>query len=223
MRYDKHNFVQNFSNATTMGDHEAAKSMLLSQVADIIMMHSDLVISDLKQIGIDVPKNPSSNQLAKLSIDNIDNPIFMKLLAETIIHHQEVYGLSASGEFDGIVSLGGEDLNYNASGEEEVFFNAIDPISAVAEAAGELFKFGSKFAGKKGEKQIAQSQIDAEKERSKQELIKLLNTKQAGKNEKNIKHVMSPFAILGIVLGGIVVLGAIGYGIYRIKNKKATT
>jgi hypothetical protein len=221
MRYDKHNFVQNLSNATRMGDHDAAKQMLLSQLADIILMHSDLVISDLKNIGVDVPSNPSSKELAKLSIEHLDDPKFQKLIAETIIHHQEVHGLSAVGQFDSIVSLGGEDLNYNADGEGK-FLNAVDPVSAIADAAGELFKFGGKFAGKKADKQIAEENTKAAKEQSKQELIKLLNTKQEGKNaNKNIKHVMSPFAILGIVIGSIIVIGAISYTVYKMKNKKA--
>ena len=198
-----------------MGDIEAARQMLLSQLADVILMHRDLVISDLKAVGANVSQNMSSKDLAKLSIENLDNPKFQRLITETIIHHQEVHGLRASGQFDGIVSLGGEDLNLGADGQGGTWMNAADPVSAVADSVSAIFN----FASKKGDKKIAQSQIDAEKERSKQEMIKLLASKQQG---KNVKHVMSPFAILGIVLGSIVVIGAIGFTVYKMRKKANT-
>lgn len=218
MKYLKHNFVTNFHNATMMGDQQAAKEMLLSELADIIMQHKDMVISDLQAVGVKVPVNATDKQLGKLVIENLDKKDLQQHISETLIHHHQMHGLNSNGIYDMMISRGGEDLNLD--GEvgaalvgvgKDIGGGALSGGTVGAVAGG--VKSVADLIGKGKDKQMTQEQ-------TKQQLIALLTAKQNAKNyAQTTKRVMSPWAITGIIVGGALLAAGIGYGIYKATRK----
>lgn len=77
--------------------------------------------------------------------------------------------------------------------------NAVDPVSAIASAVGQVFGFGSQIAGNVGAKKEGERQLALEKERARQAAI------AAGMNRKTD---YLPVIVIGgvLLIGGIVVI-----------------
>ena len=86
MIYLKHNLPSNIMSADGTKDPEMKRDIILSELAKLIAVKPEVVITYLKASGVKVSDNASSNQLVKLVSNTVPkSPQFTALIAEEMI------------------------------------------------------------------------------------------------------------------------------------------
>lgn len=86
MLYLKHHFAGNIMSADGTGDPEMKRDIIISELAKLIAVKPDVVITYLRAAGVKVSDNASSNQLVKLVADTVPKSAqFTALIAEEMI------------------------------------------------------------------------------------------------------------------------------------------
>ena len=86
MIYLKHNFARNVMSADGTGDPEMKRDIIISELAKLIAVKPDVIITYLRAVGVNVSDGASSSQLVKLVSNTVPkSPQFAALVAEEMI------------------------------------------------------------------------------------------------------------------------------------------
>ncbi len=166
-------FNRNFSNANGSNNLDYKKDLILDEVAKLIELDKGAILSTLKDAGYyNISPNVSKKELIFLVVDAL---------------------------------YGSEQFRYDISNlitkANSTYSNAVDPISAIAAAVGEVFKFGGQgfaFGQSKQQTKQVKEQTEQVKEQTRQQLYdKLLMEEKT--------NWMPIIVVSGVLLiGGIV-------------------
>lgn len=214
-------------------DLEKANRVIMQELANIFVKKREDFIYMLTNASLDANKDMTDGQLIDLFLDNVHSN--KKLLLGTaflIAHNNKVVSFDGDEEISesGLKATHKVLYNYFDAHEydnfdSESYSNAVDPVSAIAEALGAGAKLGTAITEKKslGQKQnIASTELMGKKAEAKQQLVQSIlsqrQAEQAGKLAK--QESISKNKKIALIIGGSVLgLALIGLVIYKLKKK----
>ncbi len=212
MIYPKNSFYTNFVGAYKSNDVEIRKDLLFSQIGQLIAKDKKKVISVFKEVGVTIPKNASDKDVVDAIIKNSDNRR-MHIGIAYLIYEQNKKEFENHSNVGGLLGglLGGSDVadddNTVTSGKTTT--TATDSsgnvVSAIAGAVGSIFGYA---------KTAKEAQAQKESDRS-----ALMQAAFAYKTAKASQGSNSKSNTVWWIVGGIVVVGAIGLTIYFLSKK----
>lgn len=171
MIYAQHNFIENFCNAVGSNDSDNAKEVFLSELTAIVVNFPSEVIDALQNSGVKISDTASENEIIGALSENLG------------------YNGKLNTEIAKVILRHGEQ-SY-----------AVDPVSAIAQGVGEIFKFGSNIVQGKNQK-------EASKQETKQAMLAYATQLNAPKPKSNTGLVIG-------IIAGVVVLSTVALIIFK--------
>lgn len=215
-------------------DLEKANRVIMQELANIFVKKREDFIYMLTNAGLDANKNMTDGQLIDLFLDNVHSN--KKLLLGTaflVAHNNKVVSFDGDEEISESGMKATHKVLYNYfdaheydNFDSESYSNAVDPVSAIAEALGAGAKLGTAITEKKslGQKQnIASTELMGKKAEAKQQLVQSIlaqrQSEQAGKLAK--QESISKNKKIALIIGGSLLgLAVVGFIIYKVKKGK---
>lgn len=131
MRYEQHDFINNFLSLHKVGDHDKAKDILLKEIAQLIVYHRGYVIRDLNAAGIPTNKFATDKELTNKLMDHLpENKKLQASISQMLVHFNTPTNTRMGA--DGVGSSAVQGSASGASG---------GAVGAVAGAVGNIFGF----------------------------------------------------------------------------------
>ena len=216
MIFDKHDFRSNFDGISKSKDIELSKDMMISEIAYLIANQRNDFLDMLKQTGYDVKSNVSDVELADIVIDNIakDKKLATGIAYLIVNRHENLSNAEGSSDngCTGWQKFWGSNGCKKAKettplnkGEEKTTTtsNASGLISSITNLTGTIFAYATEK-----EKSAAQKESD------KMQLMQYLIANRSAQEQP----AKSNTALY--VVGGVLLLAAIGVAIYFGTRKK---
>ena len=213
-------FFPEFKVGVKKGDTQAANNAIMKQMGNYIVNKRQDVADLLKESGIEANINDSDAKLVNLFVTNIGKNKELAMGTSLLIHwDNREYGIDGSSNKQSI------DAGYNAIcgyfGNQDT--SNFVPPAAIAGAITEVSKVGSKILEgsqkkKYGVTDALQKQQEAKTAIAQQVLAqRQVQLEQMAKAKEAENKVTK---IIVISVAGVVVLGLVGFMIYKFKSKK---
>lgn len=215
-------------------DLDKANRVIMQELANIFVKKREDFVYMLTNAGLNANMNMTDGELIDLFLDNVHSN--KKLLLGTaflVAHNNKVVSFDGDEEISESGMKATHKVLYNYfdadkydNFDSESYSNAVDPVSAVAEALGAGAKLGTAITEKKAlgeKKQIAQTELMGKKSEAKQQLVQSIlaqrQAEQAGKLAKQ-ESIAKNKKIALIIGGSLLGLAVIGFIIYKVKKGK---
>tara|TARA_R110000868_G_scaffold188012_1_gene430774 strand:+ start:455 stop:1123 length:669 start_codon:yes stop_codon:yes gene_type:complete len=217
-------FYNKLINYVSANDTSNANALLMKEVGKSLVKDKSNFIELLTSSNIAASESMSDMELVDAFINNLPTNKSLMIGTAYLINSDNKF-LSADGSEQ--ISDKGVKVCYNVmyenfSGEqEEEHSNVI--AAAVIGAVGGLAALGSKIAENKGKKKYGTLDALSKKQEGKQQMIQSILAERKAKldAETKIKEGRaSKTKILLIIAGSVMVLGVIGFIIYKLKKGK---
>lgn len=215
-------FYANYIHYTGTNQKELTKDMFFQELAKIIIFRRDEVIGVLRRSGVDVKEKVSDKELSKLLMANIENPK-ARYGFSIIIAKQNKKSLEKN--MNAFVSVM-KKRNVRAKAKKnknkgKKFYNnlvdapdaggadvAVDPISHVAKAITQIFKFYGKVTDKVGARDEQRRDNDA---KLWDRVIALKQKQEAGasRGKRTTMYVIGGVALLTVLIFGVIALKSV--------------
>jgi len=216
-------FYNKLINYVSVNDTSNANALLMKEVGKSLVKDKSNFIELLTSSNIAASESMSDMELVDAFINNLPTNKSLMIGTAYLINSDNKF-LSADGSEQ--ISDKGVKVCYNVmyenfSGEEEEHSNVI--AAAVIGAVGGLAALGSKIAENKGKKKYATLDALSKKQEGKQQMIQSILAERKAKLDEETKIKESKAGktkILLIIAGSVMVLGVIGFIIYKLKKGK---
>ena len=211
-------FYSNFNSSIAQGDVRGAYQKLMKELGFILVREKKDFVDLLNESNIPATIDMTSVNLVDLFVDNIDKNKKLMLGASILVNsHNKKMGFD--GDTDDQVKDG-----YLVM--KEYFSNAVDPVTAIAEATGKLGEAAGTIVSGSQKNKYAKNygglDLATKKEDTKAALIQSVMAGQQAaidaaksKREQKAKTTKTLLIVGGVILGLAIVLG----GIYMIKKR----
>lgn len=187
MQFIAGDFYSNYQNILKSKDTKMLKDLITDELSYSIVNDRMNLLKLLRRNNINIspePEKVKDGEIIDAILENINNPAFKSDIARYIINkHSNEPSINMSGG------------NMNVSGGEssERYYNAVDPVTAIADGVGSIFKFGTTIAGNKQQKDKAKSEL----------INKVLDIKSGSEamaqKEKTTKTIIAVFAVITVL------------------------
>jgi len=211
-------FYSNFNSSIVQGDVRGAYEKLMKELGYILVRDKKDFVDLLNESNIPATIDMTSVNLVDLFVDNIHKSKKLMLGASILVNsHNRKMG------FDGDVD---DQVKDGYLVTKEYFSNAVDPITAIAEATGKLGEAAGTIVGGAQKNKYAKNygglDLVSKKEDTKQILLQSVMAGQQAamdaakaKQESKAKTTKTLLIVGGVILGLAIVLG----GVYMIKKR----
>lgn len=211
-------FHSDFQGSVNRGDIVSANNALMRELAKILIRNRADFVHLLEESGIAANPKMSDYQLINLFIDNVADNKNLALGASLLvnIHNRKIgfdgeYETSDEGVKDGYAVI----RDYFSSASGEMYSNAIDPVTAIAETIGKGVDLGSKgLEGRQKKKYGMQDALLARQQARDTMNQQVMAERQIQQTEKN-KNTRTLLIVGGVVLGIALIAGIV----YAVKKR----
>lgn len=188
-------FISNYSYASGTKNIDYRKDVILDEIARLIELKRPAVINALKDAGYDVGQKPRKREIASKTVDALyDSKQFRHNISAEIAKENAKFSSADNAPLSNAANL----AKPSAGASSGV---AVDPVSWIAQAAGQIF-------GGFGQAKAEKNKAEAEKEKTKQQMFEKLFASEQ-------KNYLPVIVVVGVLLiGGIVAFAT-------LRNKKA--
>ncbi len=230
-------YYQDLTKYIKENDQNGANTVIMRELAMLLAKDKQDFIEVLKNANISIPDNATDVQVVNAFVDNAPSNRKLLLGASYLINHKNrtvgfdgkekvsdagvkatykvMYNFFGASNFEDTSDVQNDDY-YNATGD--------DYSNSIGDAIGEVAKLGQGITAKVGaKKNAAGDSLKAQQESRKALLGTLVKQRgeQAAAKSAEIQHKektrRTMFIVGGVVLG-VIVLGAVGYLIYKKKK-----
>lgn len=216
-------FCDDFNICLNKGDYASANEVIMRELGDILVRRKKDFVDLLNESGVVASMSNSDIELIDIFVENVDTNKKLMLGSSLLVNMQ-----NKELNFDGNLKLSDENVKngYHVMRTyyiDENYSNAVDPVTAIAEAVGQGLKLGSNVQEGKNKKKYGGLDIAQKREESKQAMItSALQAKQGNlaakqKDEENKTKTKKLVYLIGGSLLGLIVLGIT---IYQVRKKK---
>ena len=216
-------FCDDFNVCLNKGDYTSANEVLMHELGATLVRRKKDFVHLLNESGVPGEMSDSDLELIDRFVTNVPYNKNLMVGASLLVNMQ-----NKEVNFDGDAKLSDENVKngYHVMRTyfiDENYSNAVDPITAVAEAVGAGLKLGTSVQEGTNKKKYGGLDIAQKREEAKQAMIAAaLQAKQANlvakqKAEENKTKTKKLVYLIGGSLLGLIVLGVT---VYQIRKKK---
>ena len=216
-------FCDDFNVCLNKGDYTSANEVLMHELGATLVRRKKDFVHLLNESGVPGKISDSDLELIDNFVNNVPYNKNLMVGASLLVNMQ-----NKEVNFDGDAKLSDENVKngYHVMRTyfiDENYSNAVDPITAVAEAVGAGLKLGTSVQEGTNKKKYGGLDIAQKREEAKQAMIAAaLQAKQANlvakqKAEENKTKTKKLVYLIGGSLLGLIVLGVT---VYQIRKKK---
>jgi hypothetical protein len=216
-------FCDDFNVCLNKGDYTSANEVLMHELGATLVRRKKDFVHLLNESGVPGEMSDSDLELIDNFVNNVPYNKNLMVGASLLVNMQ-----NKEVNFDGYAKLSDENVKngYHVMRTyfvDENYSNAVDPITAVAEAVGAGLKLGTSVQEGTNKKKYGGLDIAQKREEAKQAMIAAaLQAKQANlvakqKAEENKTKTKKLVYLIGGSLLGLIVLGVT---VYQIRKKK---
>lgn len=216
-------FCDDFNVCLNKGDYTSANEVLMHELGATLVRRKKDFVHLLNESGVPGEMSDSDLELIDNFVNNVPYNKNLMVGASLLVNMQ-----NKEVNFDGDAKLSDENVKngYHVMRTyfvDENYSNAVDPITAVAEAVGAGLKLGTSVQEGTNKKKYGGLDIAQKREEAKQAMIAAaLQAKQANlvakqKAEENKTKTKKLVYIIGGSLLGLIVLGVT---VYQLRKKK---
>jgi hypothetical protein len=216
-------FCDDFNVCLNKGDYTSANEVLMHELGATLVRRKKDFVHLLNESGVPGEISDSDLELIDNFVNNVPYNKNLMVGASLLVNMQ-----NKEVNFDGDAKLSDENVKngYHVMRTyfvDENYSNAVDPITAVAEAVGAGLKLGTSVQEGTNKKKYGGLDIAQKREEAKQAMIAAaLQAKQANlvakqKAEENKTKTKKLVYLIGGSLLGLIVLGVT---VYQIRKKK---
>jgi hypothetical protein len=216
-------FCEDFNVCLNKGDYASANEVLMHELGTILVRRKKDFVHLLNESGVPGEMGDSDLELIDRFVTNVPYNKNLMVGASLLVNMQ-----NKEVNFDGDAKLSDENVKngYHVMKTyfiDENYSNAVDPVTAIAEAVGQGLKLGSNVQEGKNKKKYGGLDIAQKQQEAKQAMIAAaLQAKQANlaakqKDEENKAKTKKLVYLIGGSLLGLIVLGVT---VYQIRKRK---
>jgi hypothetical protein len=216
-------FCEDFNICLNKGDYTSANEVLMHELGATLVRRKQDFVDLLNESGVPAKINDSDGELIDTFVNNIPSNKKLMLGSSLLVNMQ-----NKELNFDGDSKLSDENVKngYHVMKTyfiDENYSNAVDPVTAIAEAVGQGLKLGSNVQEGKNKKKYGGLELAQKQQESKQAMIaSAMQAKQANlaakqKEQETKSQTKKLVYLIGGSLLGLIVLGVT---FYQIRKKK---
>lgn len=211
-----------FVDSYNAGDIKSATMSLMRELGNILVRQKDDFVAMLNESGIPATADMTDVSLVNLFVDNVGKNPKLALGASLLVNiHNAQMGFDGEKQVDDDAVKAGYSCIMSCFNGEG-YSNAVDPVSAVAEAVGEGAKLGQVISQGQQKKKYGAMDTAQQKQAAKSAMVsQVLAQRQAElETQQKAKESASKTTKTLIIVGGAIVgLAIISTVIYMMRKR----